>query len=138
MSDRHKILIVDDDSEVLLATKMSLKRADYRGSRFKLITASSGHEAVDKVRESPDIAVVIIDQIMESDNAGTDACLRIRQELGQKRMRLILRSGLADERTTGEALLTNLGLTCVLPKSEMTKESLVQSLNVALDEYFAQ
>lgn len=137
MSQRHKILIVDDDAEVLLVTKMSLKRAEYDGKRFKLITANSGQEAVETVRQTPDIAVIIIDQIMETDNAGTDACQQIRQELGQTRPRLILRSGLADERTTGDAHLATLGLSCVLPKSEMTPESLVQSLHEALDDYYA-
>ena len=135
MADRHKILIVDDDPEVLLATKMSLKRARYRDGRFSLLTATSGCDALDVLRDIPDVAVTIIDQIMETETAGIEACLRIRRELGLHRMRLILRSGLADSMPTGEGF-DQLDLSCVLPKGEMTPESLLASLHEALDTYY--
>lgn len=136
MAARHKILIVDDDPEVLLVTKMSLKRARYREGRFKLLTASSGVEALEILRQNPDVAVTIIDQIMETETAGVEACLRIRRDLGQRRMRLILRSGLADRMPTGEGF-DELELSSVLPKGEMTPESLLASLHSALDTYYA-
>ena len=138
MSERHKVLIVDDDPEVLLATKMSLKRARYRDVRFALTTAASGEEAVNAMRQDPEIAVVIIDQIMESETAGLEACQRIRQELGLRRPRLILRSGLAltEGIPTGQGLET-LDLTSVLPKGDMTPEGLLEKLTQALDDYYA-
>ncbi len=135
MSARHKILIVDDDPEVLLATKMSLKRAQYQDGRFKLLTAASGREALEILRQTPDVAVTVIDQIMETETAGIEACLRIRRDLGLRRMRLILRSGVADRMPTGEGF-AELELSSVLPKGEMTPESLLASLHSALDTYY--
>lgn len=136
MSERHKLLIVDDDPEVLLATKMCLKRERYRDRRFAISTAASGQEAVEAVRQDPNIAVVIIDQIMEEDTAGLEACRRIREELGLSRPRLILRSGLAMA-TDIPKELESLDLTAVLPKGEMTPESILQQVSEALDAYYA-
>lgn len=136
MSERHKLLIVDDDTEVLLATKMCLKRARYQDGRFAISTASSGHEAVETMRQDPDIAVVIIDQIMEEDTAGLEACRRIREELRLSRPRLILRSGLAMVSDIPKDL-ESLSLTAVLPKGEMTPESILQQVTEALDAYYA-
>ncbi len=136
MSQRHRLLIVDDDPEVLLATKMCLKRARYQGVRFAIATASSGQEAVETMRQDPSIAVVIIDQIMEEDTAGLEACRRIRQELGLSRPRLILRSGLAMAAEIPKDL-ASLSLTAVLPKGDMNPENILQQVTEALDAYYA-
>ena len=53
-------------------------------------------------RENPDLAVVLIDAIMETEDAGFQASRRIREELGNTKARIFLRSGKDPESPIGE------------------------------------
>ena len=69
----HKILIVDDDSDVLFVLKHILNKAGY-----KVVSATSGGEGLEKVaKESPDL--VILD-VMMPDMNGWDVCKKIKED----------------------------------------------------------
>ena len=72
MNDVQKILVVDDESQILRVLRMSLK-----AHRFDVRTASDGESAFDLFRDwSPDL--VITDLSMPLMN-GLELCRRIRQ-----------------------------------------------------------
>ena len=91
--DRHVVLIVDDEPDIALVTKLGLKNLRYRDRPLEFISAASGQEAIDQMRRNPDIAVILLDVVMETDTAGLDACRVIRKELQNHCVRILLRTG---------------------------------------------
>ena len=89
--DNAHILIVDDEPDVHAVTRLGLKGLRHEGSRLKFLSAESGAEGIEILRARPDIAVVLLDVVMESDHAGLEACRLIRQELNNHFVRILLR-----------------------------------------------
>ena len=67
-----KVLILEDEVNIRSFVVINLKRAGYDA-----IEAGTGQEALDKLRENPDIGVAILD-IMLPDIDGFEVCRRIR------------------------------------------------------------
>lgn len=67
-----KVLILEDEVNIRSFVVINLKRAGYDA-----IEAGTGMEALDKLREHPDIGVAILD-IMLPDIDGFEVCRRIR------------------------------------------------------------
>ncbi len=88
-----KILLVDDEEDVHHITRIALRRISFEGRPVKLISAYSGEEAKEILRQEPDISVAIIDVVMESDDAGLKLVRYIREELKNRYIRLIIRTG---------------------------------------------
>jgi CheY-like chemotaxis protein len=69
---KARILVVDDDPDVALATRLCLEGADY-----EVIEARSGAEGLEKVKaENPDL--VVLDVMMESTTEGFQTALKLR------------------------------------------------------------
>ena len=77
-----KILIMEDEENIRSFVVINLKRAGY-----ETIEAATGQEALDKIRDNPDIRVAILD-IMLPDIDGFEVCRRIRAN--NKQMGIIM------------------------------------------------
>lgn len=88
-----RVLIVDDDVDVHVVTKFALSQASFQGRRLSFLHAYSGAEALAVLRSTPDVAVVLLDVIMESQDAGLQVARQIREELHNSSVRIILRTG---------------------------------------------
>lgn len=88
-----RVLIVDDDVDVHVVTKFSLSNACFMGRRLSFLHAYSAGEALAILRNTPDIALVLLDVIMETSEAGLKLARQIREELGNKLVRIVLRTG---------------------------------------------
>lgn len=90
MDRPFRILVVDDDPQLLFATLRILK-----GSGYELIEAASGAEALEKVRElRPDL--VLLDVVMP-DPDGVAVCRRIKEDPDLAETFVILISSLMTE-----------------------------------------
>lgn len=87
-----KILIADDDHDVHAATRMALRGTRFRGRELAFIDTYSGAETLAALQENPDTAVIFLDVIMETDDAGLGTAQRIR-EYGFNLVRIIIRTG---------------------------------------------
>lgn len=67
-----KVLILEDEVNIRSFVVINLKRAGYDA-----IEAGTGQEALDKLRDNPDVGVAILD-IMLPDIDGFEVCRRIR------------------------------------------------------------
>ncbi|CAK0777129.1 putative 3'3'-cGAMP-specific phosphodiesterase 2 [Gammaproteobacteria bacterium] len=90
---RWKVLVVDDDEDVHEATKFVLGGFQFRERGIELLHAHSGTEGLKMLADNPDIAVLLLDVVMETQHAGLDAVREIRENLGNRRVRIILRTG---------------------------------------------
>src|SRR5450830_943765 len=88
-----RVLIVDDDVDVHAVTRLALRNVSFKGRELELYSAHSGREAYDILRDTPDIALVLLDVVMETDDAGLILARRIREELHNAIVRVVLRTG---------------------------------------------
>jgi EAL domain-containing protein (putative c-di-GMP-specific phosphodiesterase class I)/FixJ family two-component response regulator len=87
-----KILIVDDDKDVHEATLYALTNETFFGRPIELLHAYSAAEARARMAEFDNIALAIIDVVMENQTAGLDLIHDMRNA-GLEEMRIILRTG---------------------------------------------
>ena len=88
-----RILVVDDDAEVHTVTRLILGKMRYKDRNIELLSAYSALEARAVMEKERDIAVVLLDVVMETDDAGLRLVKVIREELHNPSIRIILRTG---------------------------------------------
>ncbi len=88
-----KMLIADDDEEIHQVTKLALANFTLGDRPIRFLDAYSGREAVGAMVEHPDIALVLMDVVMETEDAGLAAVDAIRNRLGNRITRIVLRTG---------------------------------------------
>ena len=137
-SDGHeacwRILVVDDDADVHRATQFALDQAVVLGRRLELIFASSAQEAKSVLAEKPDIALVLLDVVMETSSAGLDLVTHIREQPRLKTTRIILRTGqpgYAPEYST----IVNYDINDYRTKSELSQIRLLTAVTAAVRSY---
>ncbi len=91
--DPWKFLVVDDDEEVHKATRFALKNVTIDDRPIRLLHAYSAREGEQILRREANIACVLLDVVMETPEAGLDLVARIRGPLGNRLVRIILRTG---------------------------------------------
>ena len=129
-----KLLIVDDDIEVHEATRFALNNVCIEGRHLQLIYARSASEAANILAVEPEIAVILLDVVMESPNAGLQLVHRIRQEFRLHDMRIILRTG-----QPGHApeikVIRDYDINDYKTKAELTHTRLLTTLIAAIRSY---
>ena len=88
-----KVLIVDDEPTVHDITALVLKNFQYRGYHLELMSAYSAAEAREILAFHGPFALILLDVIMETDDAGLTLARYIREELKDFMVRIILRTG---------------------------------------------
>lgn len=129
-----KILVVDDDHEVHSTTRFVLRDQSIFGRPLRLLHAYSGLQAREHLCEHPDIAVALLDVVMETEQAGLDLVGYIRDELKLAECRIILRTGqpgYAPERT----VIHKYDINDYHTKAELTHARLITTVSVALRSY---
>lgn len=87
------VLIIDDDQEVHAVTKLALHDFEYDNKQLNLVSAYSEKEAKEILSKKSDFAFVLLDIVMESNVAGLNIIDYIRNELNNKFIRIIIRTG---------------------------------------------
>ncbi len=88
-----RILVVDDDADVHLATEHALAGVDLLGRMPEFLHAYSAVEGLAILKNTPNIAVILLDVVMETQDAGLKLVDQIRHELKLTIPRIILRTG---------------------------------------------
>lgn len=88
-----KVLIVDDEPTVHDITALVLKNFRYKGYRLELSSAYSASEAREVLASGGPFALILLDVIMETDDAGLSLARYIREELKDPMVRIVLRTG---------------------------------------------
>lgn len=87
------ILIVDDESIIHDVLSVNLRDMQFDGKGVNLISTYSATEAKNIISINPHIAVVILDVMMEQDDAGLDLVRYIREEQNNTDIRILLHTG---------------------------------------------
>jgi len=128
------ILVVDDEPDVYAATCMAMRGVEILGRPLHFLHAESSAQAYDLLRAEPDVAVILLDVVMESESAGLDLVARIRNELQLHKPRIILRTGQPGYAPEMQAI-RDYDINDYRIKSELTRTRLYTVLTSALRGY---
>ena len=91
------VLIVDDDAEVHAVTRLCLHGFTFQSRPLEWLSAHSAAEGRAIMAARPDIALVLLDVVMETDHAGLELARHIRNDLHNRTIRIVLRTGQAGQ-----------------------------------------
>ncbi|MDR6294054.1 MULTISPECIES: hybrid sensor histidine kinase/response regulator [Inquilinus] len=129
-----RVLIVDDDPEVHQITRLILDGFSFSGRGVALIDAYSAAEAMDILRRTENVALVLLDVVMETDDAGLRFARWIRGVLGNSMVRIVLRTGQPGQAPEQEVIVAY-DINDYKAKTELTQTRLFTTLVAALRSY---
>ena len=87
------VLVVDDDESVHVITRLVLAGLTFRDRPIELLSAYTAENGIAVLRAHPEVALVLLDVVMETDDAGLRAVQQVREELNNVNVRVVLRTG---------------------------------------------
>ena len=134
--DSWKILLVDDDVEIHKVTKLALGDFEFEGKSLTFFSAYSGNEAKKMMQEYPDIAMIFLDVIMETDDAGLEVIKYVRNTLQNKLVRIILRTG-QPGKVPEDTIILRYDINDYKTKTELTRQQLLTKVITSLRGFSA-
>ena len=128
---RWKIAVIDDEPAVHDGTRFALHDYRLNGQGLEILSAYSAAEGRELMRNHPDVAVVLLDVIMESDTAGLGLVEFIRKELKNETVRIILRTGQPGQ-APERRVIVDYDINDYKAKTELTADKLFTALTAAL------
>ena len=129
-----RVLIVDDDVDVHAVTRLALRNVSFKGRELELFSAYSGREGYAILRDTPDIALVLLDVVMETDDAGLILARRIREELDNQIVRVVLRTGQPGQ-APEQRVIIEYDINDYKAKTELTTQKLFTTVISSLRAY---
>jgi diguanylate cyclase (GGDEF)-like protein/PAS domain S-box-containing protein len=129
-----RILIVDDDAEVHSVTKLALRGVTYKERGLEFLDAHSAAEAREMLAVQTDIALVLLDVVMETEDAGLTLVRYIRQNLDNRKARIVLRTGQPGQAPEKDVIV-GYDINDYKAKTELTQEKLFTTVISALRAY---
>jgi len=133
-TDKWKVLIVDDDKEVHSVTKLALYDFKFQNKQLDLISAYSAKEAKELLSKHSDFAFVLLDIVMESNDAGLLVIDYIRSFLQNSFIRIIIRTGQPGYAPEHE-IINQYDINDYKEKTELTTSKLYTTTRTALAQY---
>lgn len=131
---RWCVLIVDDEPEVHAVTRLALRGFEFQQQQIELVSALSAAEAQEIFRQRDDIALALIDVVMETEHAGLDLIRSIRDVCNNRRTRLVLRTGQAGQ-APEDRVIRDYEIDDYKEKTELTTQKLRTLLYSSLRAY---
>jgi adenylate cyclase len=129
-----KVLIVDDEIEIHDITKLALKEFIFENKSIKFFSAYSGKEAKEIIKNNDDIALILLDVVMETEEAGLAVVKYIRDILNNKIVRIILRTGQPGQ-VPEDVVIVNYDINDYKTKTELTNRKLFTTVVTALRSF---
>jgi response regulator RpfG family c-di-GMP phosphodiesterase len=129
-----KIMIVDDDDFVHRVTELTLGDYRYQNATVEYLHAYSAAEARSLLRQHPDTAVILLDVVMETEDAGLEFARHVRQEAGNGFVRIILRTGQPGQ-APERRVITEYDINDYKDKAELSEQRLFTAVTTAIRSY---
>jgi len=129
-----RVLISDDEEDVHQATKFALRDMEILGRKLEFYDAHNSQETLHILKTVPDIAVILLDVVMETSNSGLDLVPQIREDLGLRDIRIILRTGEPNQ-APELSVIHNYDINDYKLKSDLTQKNLYASLTASIRSY---
>jgi signal transduction histidine kinase len=129
-----KVAVIDDDPAVHDGTRYALYDYRLRGDGIELLSAFSAAEGRELLRANRDIAVILLDVVMESESAGLELVQYIRDVLKNDMVRIILRTGQPGQAPERDVIV-NFDINDYKAKTELTADRLFTVITAGLRSY---
>ena len=129
-----KIMIVDDDESVHQATQLALKNFVFDGKSLSIIHSFSGAQAQKLIAEHPDTSFILLDVVMETNDAGLKVVRYIREDLKNHLVQIVLRTGQPGD-APEESVIRDYDINDYKLKVELTRQRLITTVISALRTY---
>lgn len=129
-----KLLIVDDEPDVHALTKLLLRNFTYRGRGLEFLSAHTATEAKPLLAQNPDIALILLDVVMETEHAGIELVNHIREDLGNKAVQIVIRTGQPGQ-APPLSVVSSHSINDYKEKTELTQQSMLLTVVKALRLY---
>lgn len=129
-----RVLLVDDERDVHLATEFAMSDALVERRPIEFLHAYSAAEARSVLATESDIAVILLDVVMETEHAGLDLVQVVREEFGLRDVRIVLRTGQPGYAPEIEAI-RDYDINDYKTKGELTRTRLYTTLTAAIRGY---
>ena len=129
-----KVLIVDDEEDIHTITKMALKRFTLDDKGLVFFHAYSAEQSKTILEKEQDIALVFLDVVMETDDAGLCLAKWMRDELKNKFTRIVLRTGQPGQ-APEEQVIVDYDINDYKEKTELNRKKLFTTVFAALRAY---
>jgi len=122
-----EIIIADDQDEIHSIIKLVLDDFSFEERRIKFLSAYSGAEARALIRQNPNVALILLDVVMETEDAGLEVVRYIREELKNSIVQIVLNTGQPGQAPEHE-IITRYGINDYKSKTEFNARKLVTSI----------
>ncbi len=133
-NNKWKVLIADDEQDVHTLTKTVLKEFEYKGKGIEFISTYNEEDTITTLKENKDIAMILLDVVMDSDDSGLKVAKRIREELKNNFIQIILRTGQPGSAPESDVVV-NYSINDYKEKTELTSKKLITTIITALRSY---
>lgn len=134
--DTWKILIVDDEQDIHSVIRLALDGFTFQDKRITFFDAYSGKEAQEILSQHNDIAVILLDVVMESDQAGLKFVKYIREDLQNQFIRIVLWTGQPGHAPRKEVVLSY-EINDYKSKTELTDDNIFTAVLSSIRSYNA-
>ena len=132
--DVWRVMIIDDDEDVHSTTTFALGNLDMQQRPLEFVHAYSASQAREMLKHEHDIAVILLDVVMEQDDAGLHLVRYIRETLKLADVRIILRTGQPGYAPEIDAI-RDYDINDYKTKSELTRIKLFTTVTAAIRSY---
>lgn len=132
--DSWKFLIVDDDRDIHRVTRLVLGGHTFEGRKLQFMSAYSASEAKELLERHPDTAVMLLDVVMEEEDAGLALVRYVREALGNPLVRIILRTGQPGQ-APEHAVIRDYDISDYKEKTELTSTKLFSAVYASIRTY---
>ena len=129
-----KVIIIDDEPEVHAVTKLALSDFRFQDKSLEFYSAYSGEGGKKLIDEHPDVAIVLLDVVMETDDAGLLVAKYIREVAKNQSVRIILRTGQPGQAPERQVII-NHDINDYKSKTELTAQKLFTVMISSLRGY---
>lgn len=129
-----KVLIVDDERAVHDVTEMVLADFRFENQPLQFLRAYTAVQARELLAAHPDTALILLDVVMESDRAGLDLVREIRENMANRNVRIVLRTGQPGE-APEDRVIVEYDINGYKEKTELTAQKLFTTVYAALRAY---
>ena len=129
-----KVLIADDDQEVHEITKLALGGYEYLGRSIEFLDSYDYATTIDLLRTTNDIAVILLDVVMDEVDSGLKVVNFVRNVIHEKKTRIILRTGEPGS-APEKSVITDYDINDYKEKTELTSIKLYTSVHTSIKNY---
>jgi EAL domain-containing protein (putative c-di-GMP-specific phosphodiesterase class I)/GGDEF domain-containing protein len=122
--EKWTVLSVEDDINYQKSIELSLDGLEVDGKGIEILRANSAVEAAAVLSSVGDISVILLDVVMESDDAGLRVVDTIRNVIGDDNIRIVLVTGQPGVNAPRQSLMKQYDIDDYWTKTDLTEEKL--------------